>query len=94
MEKTFDSELERVLDFFREDEDTYKYTIFGNEEDDQEEYEFYEEIKKVMNEFNVTWEFTNCGGFDSPGYSIDCYCLAYIDPKTGLQTIPVAFECR
>lgn len=87
-------ELDDVLNKFRDmdigDQNSYHRTIYT---EPREELDFFEEISKVMSDNNVTqYEFTYCGGFDSPGYDIDCYCISYIDLKGRLQTIPVHFE--
>lgn len=83
-------ELEKMLDKFRKEDDIYNRYITDGADG---ELEFDTEIDKVMKEIGITqWDFTNCGGFNSPGYDIDCYCLAYIDMDNRLQTIPVAFE--
>lgn len=91
--------LDKVLDRFAEDKDndTYHRTLYIPSQEDPEcddEVDFFEEIKKAMDEIGITqWDYINCGGFDSPGYDISCYCISYIDLEGRLQQIPVAFEC-
>ena len=88
--KNIYEKLEEMLERFRKDEDNYSRYRFGGADG---EIEFDEELDKVMKEIGITqWDFTGCGGFNSPGYDIDCYCLAYVDLEGRLQTIPVAFE--
>lgn len=38
------------------------------------------------------YEFTYCGGFDSPGYDMSAYCISIIDSTGKLYSIPVLFE--
>lgn len=92
-------ELENMLERFKaknENEDCYKRYLYVPKENSKydEELEFEDELDKAMKAIGIpTYSFQNCGGFDSCGYSIDCYCLAYIDKSDNLITIPVAFEC-
>lgn len=94
-----EDELEKMLERFRtkdESEDCYERYLYipTDDPDCDEELEFGDELDKVMKKIGITeYSFQNCGGFDSCGYSIDCYCIAYIDKQGKLQTIPVAFEC-
>lgn len=94
-------ELEDFLDRFRNkeneyNEDSYERTLYipvEGEDNLDDEVDFYDELEKVMEKIGITqYEMTNCGGFDSPGYDITCYCISYIDLEGRLQTIPVNFE--
>ena len=42
-----------------------------------------EQIRKIVKEvranFSAQCKYFYAGGFDSPGYDIDCYVIAYID---------------
>lgn len=40
--------------------------------------DIYELIEYVNNLFNCNIECKHCGGFDSPGYDVDCYAWAGI----------------
>ena len=93
--------LEEMLERFRnrnsDNEDSYERTLYvPNPENPEEdiEYDFEEELAKAMKKVGIeNWHMQECGGFDSPGYDISCYCLAYIDLCGKLITIPIAFEC-
>ena len=92
--------LEEMLERFRnkesDNEDSYERTLYiSNPENPYEdiEYDFDEELEKAMKKVGITnWTMQECGGFDSPGYDISCYCLAYIDLNGELITIPIVFE--
>lgn len=57
------------------------------------EYNLEEEIEKVFKEIGITqYDFCVVGCFDSPGYSLNCMCIAYIDLEGRLQTIPINYE--
>ena len=94
-------QLEEMLERFRnkdsDTEDSYERTLYvPNPENPEEdiEYDFNEELAKAMKKVGIeNWHMQECGGFDSPGYDISCYCLAYIDLCGKLITIPIAFEC-
>lgn len=54
-----------------------------NDEDGQviecDEFEdIYGLIKYIKNKFNCDIKINHCGGFDSPGYDVDCYAWAGI----------------
>ena len=91
-------ELEEMLDRFKDSSDDNSYYGEGynrtiRNDITGEEIEFEEELNKVMKNIGIKqYYFTYCGGFDSPGYDIDCYCISYIDLEGRLQTIPVYFE--
>lgn len=55
--------------------------IFRLEEDDADYIpEHLEDIAKgVERTFNTSCVCEYIGGFDSPGYDIDCYAFAYVD---------------
>lgn len=40
---------------------------------------------EVESKFNTQCDYTHCGGFDSPGYDIDCYAIAFIDENGKLD---------
>ena len=88
-----------MLDRFKDSSDDNSY--YGGEgynrtirnDTTGEEIEFEEELDKVMKNIGIKqYYFSYCGGFDSPGYDIDCYCISYIDLERRLQTIPIYFE--
>lgn len=35
-------------------------------------------VNKVREQLGITCNYTYCGGFDSTGYDIDCYAIAFI----------------
>lgn len=39
---------------------------------------------EVKEKFNVQCQVCSCGGFDSPGYDIDCYAIAWISEDGNL----------
>lgn len=90
----FDEKLDLLLEKFENPRSHREnsYLCYFFEDEDEVELDFFEEIGKLMKEFHCTYEITSCGGFDSPGYDIDCYCLSYIDLKGQLQTLPIAIE--
>lgn len=88
--------IEELLNKFRKREDSYESDIYEIDSKTRKiirEYNLEEEIKKVFEEIGITqYDFCSVGGFDSPGYSIDCICIAYIDLEGRLQTIPINYE--
>ena len=92
-----EKEIEKVLDFFRRKEDGYRedsYCEFLDKED-REEYTFEEEMEKVFKKLGITqYNFCRVGGFESPGYDLNCVYIAYIDLDGKLKVISVNFEIR
>lgn len=43
--------------------------------------------EEVRNKFNVQCNTCECGGFDSPGYDIDCYAMAWINKDGSLEML-------
>lgn len=35
--------------------------------------------EEVVERFKTQCTYCYCGGFDSPGYDVDCYAIAFID---------------
>lgn len=96
-------EIEKVLNKFKKegkqlyedcyDSEIYEYEIDLENNKIRKEYNLEEEIEKVFKKFGVTqYNFCSIGSFDSPGYSLYCMCIAYIDLKGRLQTIPINYE--
>jgi len=54
--------------------------------------DIYELIEHVNNTFKCDLEVKHCGGFDSPGYDVDCYAWAGI--IEGKLYFDVLEECR
>lgn len=64
-----------------------------NEVGEFEEYKEIDEIvESVREKFNVQCECYSAGGFESPGYDIDCFIIAFIDENGKLQGIDVQIE--
>lgn len=88
--------IEKILNKFRREEDSYESDIYEVDLKTRETiraYNLEEEIEKVFKEIGITqYNFCSVGGFDSPGYSLDCMCIAYIDLEGRLQTIPINYE--
>lgn len=62
--------------FFDEEEDAYVKTDA--------------EINQAVTEkfgYDAQVQTEHCGGFESPGYDIDCYALAFIDEDGKLQLV-------
>ncbi|MEI2280731.1 hypothetical protein [Paenibacillus polysaccharolyticus] len=45
-------------------------------------------VETVKQDFDIPCMYEYCGGFDSPGYAIDCYAIAYVtkDGELGICT--------
>lgn len=52
-------------------------------------YKIAEEIKA---KFNTQCLYANCGGFDSPGYDIDCFAIAFINEDGVLELVDYSIE--
>lgn len=86
MDKEIQDLLEKFTNYNSSNDDSYLWDI--------DNLDFSDELDRVMKEIGITqYTLTSIGGFDSPGYDISCYCLAYIDMNNKLQTIPINFEC-
>ncbi|WP_103110245.1 hypothetical protein [Brevibacillus reuszeri] len=46
-------------------------------------------IKKT---FGIPCEYVYCGGFDSPGYAVSCYAIAYVTSEGGLGLYDYQYE--
>ncbi len=44
-------------------------------------------VDEVKEKFNTQCTYSYCGGFDSPGYDVDCYAIAFIDSEGKLDMI-------
>ena len=87
-------EIENILDKFRveNEENIYNRSLCVNKAPYTECY-LEDEITKVFEKIGIKqFNFCYVGGFDSPGYSIDCICLSYIDLEGELQIIPINYE--
>ena len=90
MYKAIDKILEKFKNKDGSDENSYYEYI---EETNGLELSFEEELTKIFQEIGIIqYDFCNIGGFVSPGYSITCLCISYIDLEGRLQTIPVNYE--
>jgi hypothetical protein len=49
--------------------------------------------EEVRNKFNVQCDTCECGGFDSPGYEITCYAMAWINENGELEMQDFQQEC-
>lgn len=92
-----EEKLENLFNLFHneysEEETSLIWTREANMYDEIIELDFEEELAKLMKEENIEqWELVNCGGFDSPGYDISCYCLSWIDKDNKLCTQDIQFE--
>lgn len=58
----------------------------------KEEYQIQEIVESVRNIFKTKCEYFYAGGFDSPGYDIDCYTIAFLDDKGDIQGVSVNIE--
>lgn len=94
-------ELEEFLDRFKnkdaDDCDSYVNTLYEKDSDDENsniEYDFWDELHKVMTKAGYQYTYQYCGGFDSPGYDISYYCIAFVNPNydNNIVTVPVKFE--
>lgn len=58
--------------------------------DEDNGYMVSEEVKE---KFNTQCVYSHCGGFDSPGYDIDCYAIAFINEDGELELYDYTIEC-
>lgn len=85
-----EEKIENFLNKWRIIEDKYQRYIYNQEKGI--EYEFDTEIYNLFkNEKNIQYELVFVGGFESPGYVIECYCLAVVI-EGKLYTYPINFE--
>lgn len=88
--------IEQFLNEWKRIDDKYSledsYLRWKYIEKDNRELEFEEELDNLFgkNEF-YQYELTYVGGFDSPGYDLNCYCLSLIE-NGKLYTFPIKFE--
>lgn len=92
MEEEFDEKLESILGKFRNPRRNNSDSYVSYIDEDGDEVELVDEIIKLMDKYHCEYEIRECGCFDSPGYSLESHCIAYIDPKGHLQAIPIIFE--
>jgi len=60
---------------------------------DSVEYDDVDILNIITTEYpHLTIDLIYTGGFDSTGYSIDCYCVAWIDDNNDLQMHPFTIE--
>lgn len=49
-------------------------------------------VESVQERFEVQCDYFHAGGFDSPGYDVECYVIAYLDGNGKLQGRSVEIE--
>lgn len=49
-------------------------------------------VDAVKETFGITCMYAYCGGFDSAGYDIDCYAIAYVTNDAGLAIYDYQYE--
>lgn len=82
--------IENFLSKWRIEEDKYQHYIYNEEENI--EYEFDTELDALLkDEKDIQYNLVYVGGFESPGYEIDCYCLAIV-VEGKLYTYSINFE--
>lgn len=47
--------------------------------DIEQEEDIMQIVQSVHNNFDTDCKYFYAGGFDSPGYDIDCYVIAYLE---------------
>lgn len=72
-----------IKDFLREKIDA---------EDIEAEEQIQEIVESVKEQFQVQCKYFNAGGFDSPGYDVTCYVIAFIDENGILQGRSIEIE--
>lgn len=68
---------------------TEKMDAMGDIETEEQIHELAESVKE---QFQVQCDYFHAGGFDSPGYDIACYVIAFIDENGKLQGRSVEIE--
>lgn len=61
-------------------------------EDDNEKADLDAICHEVREKFGVKCDYTYTGGFDSPGYDIDCYAIAFIGLDGELYLMDYSYE--
>ena len=57
------------------------------------ELEFETELEDLLARIDgVKYNYICVGGFESPGYEIDCCCLTIVDENDNLFSFPINFE--
>lgn len=49
-------------------------------------------VNEVRRTFGIPCKYEHCGGYDSPGYDIDCYAIAYVTKAGSLGIYPYTHE--
>lgn len=57
----------------------YINEIIENHEQNEDELDLHRLCEDVKNKFKTKCTHEYIGGYDSPGYDIDCYAIAFID---------------
>ena len=88
-------EIENFLEEWANKREDKTYIEYKPIENSEEELYIWDELKKLIDTLDdiINWDYVYCGGFDSPGYSISCYCLIIIAKDNKLITYPVEFDC-
>lgn len=96
MMSTFER-LDVLMDRFarRDRNHSYRYSIEEDHDGEYYELELFEAIGRILDpaEDVTSWTYTYIGGFDSPGYDLDCYCLIVLDENNEIHTYPINIEC-
>ena len=58
------------------------------QEENADEVSLSKICEEVKNKFNTKCTHQYIGGFDSPGYDIDCYAIAFIDEDGNVEIVP------
>jgi hypothetical protein len=62
-------------------------------EQKNEEVDLNKICDSVEKEYSTRCTNEYIGGFDSPGYSIDCYAIAFVDEEEEIIIVPYTSEC-
>ncbi|WP_054955008.1 hypothetical protein [Paenibacillus dakarensis] len=49
-------------------------------------------VNAVTETFGISCIYEYCGGFDSAGYDVDCYAIAYVTDDAGLAIYDYQYE--
>lgn len=63
-----------------------------DEMEPEEGGELQEIVDAVKEKFKTECKYFHAGGFDSPGYDIDCYVIAFLDESGKIQGVSVDIE--
>lgn len=87
-------EIEDFLEEWKIDNENEIYTEYKLIKNGEEELFIWDELKKLIDTLDdiINWDYAYCGGFDSPGYSISCYCLIIITKDNKLIDYPMQFD--